>query len=118
MTVHEQKTGRTVRVYIGKRLLADIERFAQRSRPGEYLFPHRLDPTRHRTRQAVFLDVQKCRDLLGLDCHVSPHSFRKLFAVRMYERVGDLQKVQRRLGHKKLETTILYALSDCIKTKT
>ncbi len=113
ITVIEEKTGYTKRVYIGKKLLRQLLQFSKNNK-SKFLFPHRFDKTKHRTRQAVFLDIKKAGALLGLKEHISPHTFRKFFAVRFYRRVGSLEKTQKRLGHKKLETTLLYALSDKI----
>lgn len=112
-TVIEQKTGRRRRVYVGKRLLRELQQFC---RPGRrYVFPHRLDDQKHRTRQAVFLDIRKaCREL-DIEVHISPHSFRKAYAVKLFRRTGSLAEVQRRMGHSKMETTVLYALADQIK---
>ena len=80
-----------------------------------FIFPHRLDPKRHRTRQAVFKDIKKQAEVLGLHPQISPHTFRKVYAVKLYHRTKDLATVQRILGHKKMETTLIYALADVIK---
>ena len=114
ITVTEKKTGKRRRVYIGKKTLALIANFVGRRDSG-FIFPHRLDPERHRTRQAVFKDVKKQAEFLGLHSQISPHSFRKVYAVKLYRRTGSLSAVQRILGHKKMETTLIYALADVIK---
>ena len=114
LTVTEKKTGNKRRVYIGKRLLKVIFDFVGRRKIG-FVFPHRLDPKRHRTRQAVFKDIKKQAEALGLHSQISPHTFRKVYAVKLYHRTKDLATVQRILGHKKMETTLIYALADVIK---
>lgn len=114
VTVTERKTGNKRRVYIGKKLLKDIFDFVGRKRKG-FIFPHRFDPERHRTRQAVFKDIKKQAESLGLHSQISPHTFRKVYAVKLYHRTKDLTTVQRILGHKKMETTLIYALADVIK---
>lgn len=114
VTVTERKTGNKRRVYIGKKLLKDIFDFVGRKREG-FIFPHRLDPERHRTRQAVFKDIKKQAESLGLHSQISPHTFRKVYAVKLFHRTKDLTTVQRILGHKKMETTLIYALADVIK---
>ena len=114
ITVTEKKTGNKRRVYIGKKLLKVIFEFVGRKRKG-FIFPHRLDPKRHRTRQAVFKDIKKQAEVLGLHPQISPHTFRKVYAVKLYHRTKDLATVQRILGHKKMETTLIYALADVIK---
>ena len=42
----------------------------------------------------------------------SPHSLRKVYAVRALAKTGDLLAVQSDLNHSHLSTTMLYALSD------
>lgn len=114
VTVLERKTGNRRRVYLGKKTLALITDFIKQRKSG-FVFPHRIDPERHRTRQAVFKDVKKQAYALGLHSQISPHSFRKVYAVKLYHRIGSLASVQRILGHKKIETTLIYALADVIK---
>lgn len=114
ITVTEKKTGNKRRVYIGKKLLQEIKSFVGRRRKG-FIFPHRTKRRKHRTRQAVFKDLTTNAKLLGLKSHISPHSFRKVYAVKLYKRTRDLQRVQKIMGHKKMETTLIYALADCIK---
>lgn len=113
-TVTEKKTGYHRRVWIGKKLLGELLQFCKGNK-SLYVFPHRFDPERHRTRQAVFKDIRKQCERLEIKGRVSPHSFRKAYAVKYFSKTGNLSAVQKRLGHKKLETTILYAMADKIK---
>ena len=48
-------------------------------------------------------------------CGYTIHSLRKVYAHDQYKKTGSLLAVQRDLGHKHLETTILYALGDQIR---
>ena len=114
VTVVEKKTGNKRRVYIGKKLLKEIYKFLGTRKKG-FLFPHRTKPEKHRTRQAVFKDLKINASKLGLGSHISPHSFRKVYAVKLYKRTENLLTVQKIMGHKKLETTLIYALADKIK---
>ena len=77
-----------------------------------YVFPHRSgDPNRHRTRQAVWRDVKRAATAFRLPQNVSPHSVRKVYAVRLREQYGDLEKVRRALNHDNLATTMVYAMA-------
>ena len=78
VTVTEKKTDNKRRVYIGKKLLKVIFNFVGQRKTG-FVFPHRLDSKRHRTRQAVFKDIKIQAEALGLHSQISPHTFRKVF---------------------------------------
>ena len=108
MTVHESKTGKSRRVYIGRALLADLNAM---ERNGPWLFPGR-DPEKHRTRQAVFCDLRRAAKACRLPMHLTPHSARKLYAVEQFRRCGDLERVQRLLNHSDSAVTLLYVMAD------
>ncbi len=81
-----------------------------------YIFPHRTDPEKHRTRQTVWRDVKRAAEALraagaiGTE-NVSPHSARKTFAVEDAERYG-LEHTRKRLQHAEKSQTKAYAFSD------
>ena len=60
---------------------------------GGYIFPHRLDPLRHRTRQAVWVNMKKAAALIGVKLNAAPHSARKTYAVEMFKDKG-LERTQ------------------------
>jgi site-specific recombinase XerD len=47
-------------------------------------------------------------DKAGITRRYSVHSFRHVFATRIYERTSDLRLTQRALGHKRIQTTEIY----------
>lgn len=109
LIVKESKTGKSRRVTIPRRLYSDL--LAQ---AGEiWVFPGARDPQKHRTRQAVWADLKRAARAFRLPQQVSPHSLRKVFAVREWEKSGDLAKVGRQLNHESThpETTMLYAMA-------
>jgi len=106
--VTESKTGKRS----AKRVKADLlARCAAMAGP-RWVFQHRLDPARHRTRQAVWKQVHAAARAMRLEERVAPHSWRKMYAVGLYRRTGDLERVRRALNHSSLQTTLLYATSD------
>ena len=107
-TVREQKTGKSRRVYLSRPLWDALRRSAGRF----YVFEGRCDPHKHRTRQAVFNDLKRAAKAFRLPQNVSPHSLRKLYAVTLLEETGDIELVQRALNHDRIQTTLIYALSD------
>lgn len=52
------------------------------------------------------IDGKKVRENLG------PHSARKIFAVDLYHRTGDLEAVRKALNHSDQAVTMVYALAD------
>ena len=101
-----QKTGKSGKITISTDLANRI-----RKNNGKWLFPSPHDFSKHRTRQAVWRDMRLACSRLGIKEHASPHSARKTFAVDLYHKKG-LKTVQKALQHDKIETTLLYALSD------
>ena len=79
---------------------------------GEYfIFEGRLDPKKHRTRQAVWKDVKKAAKILELNGNIAPHSARKTYAVEKFHDSG-ISTVKRELQHNDIQTTMLYAFAD------
>lgn len=110
MTIRESKTGKSRRVTIPTRLLQAVKEQA-----GEvWAWPGR-DPAKPRTRQAVWADLHRAAKAIRAPQRISPHTMRKVYAVRRYQRSGgDLAAVQRALGHSDPAVTMLYALADVL----
>ena len=78
----------------------------------KYVFEHSNDPERHRTRQAVWKDVKRAARAFRLPQNVAPHSARKVYAVDLLAKYGDIAKVQRALNHSGPSVTMIYAMAD------
>lgn len=111
--VTEAKTGK--RRIVG---LPDALREAILSQAGKvWAFPGRFG-NKPRTRQAVWKDVKRAAKLFRLNQNVAPHSFRKVYAVDLMEKYGDIEKVQRALNHGSETTTMIYAMAaELLKAK-
>lgn len=115
LRVREMKTGKYRRVYIAKDLMERMVKLGGKI----YVFEHRLDYRKHRTRQAVFKDLRRVADAFRIKEHISPHSCRKVYAVEFYHRCGDdLGRVQKLLNHENEAVTMLYALADVLYKRT
>lgn len=109
MTVRERKTGKSKRVTINRKLL---ERIQEQAGP-VWAFPGAPgSKTGHKTRQAVWKDMKRAQRALRLPENLGPHSLRKIYAVKVMRRTGDLGRVQRALNHDDPLVTLLYALAD------
>ena len=105
--ITEQKTGKRRQVGLPEPLLSDLREGA-----GKYwVFPG-ADPHKARTRQAVWKDVKRAAAALRLTANVAPHSARKVYAVELLKKYGDIERVRRALNHGGVEVTLLYAMAD------
>lgn len=105
--ITEQKTGKRRQVGLPEPLLADL----RQSAGSEWVFPG-VKPGKHRTRQAVWKDVKRAAAAGRLTANAAPHSARKVYAVELLKKYGDIERVRRALNHGGIEVTIIYALAD------
>lgn len=105
--ITEQKTGKRRQVGIPAPLLDDLKAAA-----GEvWVFPG-ADPRKPRTRQALWKDVKRAAKAARLNQNVAPHSLRKVYAVELLNKYGDIERVRRALNHGGVEVTLIYAMAD------
>lgn len=112
--VKDSKTGKTHRIYLPDELR---QRLLQQAGT-IWVFEGRSDARKHRTRGAVYKDMTQAAAIYrrsGLTDvqHISPHSARKVAAVRAYKQ-GGLDAAQAMLVHDPDHPliTMIYALSD------
>ncbi len=107
MWVVEKKTGKRHRCGLPSDLLC---RIVAQAGP-VWAFPG-AKPGTHKTRQAVWKDIKRASRAFRLPQNVGTHSFRKVYAVELLERYGDLRRVQRAMGHSNPSVTAVYAMAD------
>lgn len=105
--VTEQKTGKRRQVGLPAGLLAELKESAGEN----WVFPGR-DPAKHRSRQAVWKDMKRAARAFRFKVNAGPHSARKVYAVELMRKYGDIEKVRRALNHDSETVTLLYALAD------
>lgn len=105
--VTEQKTGKRKQVGLPEPLLSDLL-----ENSGKCWVFEGARPERHRTRQAVWKDVKRAAAACRLTQNVAPHSFRKVYAVELLKKYGDIERVRRALNHGGLAVTMIYAMAD------
>lgn len=118
---YEQIKGRTVRGTAEKTgkefkkvLSADLAKRLQLEKGKKgYLFPHRTKPNAHRTRQAVWANMKKAADIMGVKLNAAPHSARKTYAVEVFKDKG-INAAQKELQHDRISTTMIYAFSNLL----
>lgn len=112
--VRELKTGKTRNVRLSDKLLDDLIAISGKI----FVFENRLNPRKHRTRQAVWYDIKRAaRAFRVKKLVVAPHSARKIYAVNQYKRTCDIKRVQELLNHSDESVTMIYAIADQISEK-
>lgn len=109
-TIQEQKTGKTRYIRLPKELVDRCLACAG----AHYIFPHRINGRKPRTRQAVYKDLKRVAYLFGCKKNITPHSARKVYAVDEFEKTGDLKKVQKLLNHSDEAVTMIYAMANIV----
>lgn len=106
--ITEAKTGKKRLIGFPEELRSAI--LAQSSK--DWAFPSPKDPRKHKTRQAVWADLKRAAEAFRFPQNVAPHSLRKVYAVELMRKYGDIDRVRRTLHHNYQSTTMLYALAD------
>lgn len=112
ITVREQKTKKSRRIYLRRDLLLRLRQQAGRV----WVFEGR-NGYNHHTRQAVWKALKKAAKTCGCDENISPHTLRKMYAVGLMRKGHSLSYVSRRLGHSSEFVTMIYALADVLAEK-
>jgi site-specific recombinase XerC len=60
----------------------------------------------------VWKDVKRAAAAFRIPQNVAPHSFRKVYAVDLLKKYGDIDRVRRALNHRSETITMIYALAD------
>lgn len=77
-----------------------------------YIFEHRLDPRKHRTRQAVYKDIKRAAKAFRCKGNISCHTARKIYAVSEYKKDFSVARVKKLLNHSNEAVTMIYAIAD------
>ncbi|WP_310388096.1 site-specific integrase [Roseateles sp.] len=75
--------------------------------PGGWLFPG-MNPTNPLTARQLNRAICIAAETAKIDKRVSMHTLRHSFATHLLEQKVDIRLIQVMLGHKKLETTVVY----------
>jgi len=109
--VMQQKTGQPVRFEITDQTRDAVEQWMLKAHltQEQFLFPSRIDPTKHITTRQYGRIVKSWVNLIGLNPRdYATHSLRRTKATLIYRRTKNLRAVQILLGHTKIESTVRY----------
>lgn len=105
--VTESKTKKRRQIGLPEPLLSDIKKQA-----GKVWAFENPKTGRPQTRQAVWKDVKRAAHAMRLPQNVGTHSARKVYAVELLAKYGDIDRVRRALNHSSEAVTLIYALAD------
>ena len=105
------KTGKRGHAFLSPQLMIELREEWMR-RESEWCFPSPYKEGRHLTRQAVWSRVKRACEKSGVrPAGASPHSLRKVYAVKECKRHG-IEATKEALQHDRISTTEIYALAD------
>lgn len=105
--ITEGKTKKRRQIGLPQPLLNDLKNIA-----GSIWVFEGANPQKHRTRQAVWKDVKRAAAAFRIKQNVAPHSARKIFAVDLLKKYGNIEKVRKALNHSSIAVTMIYAMAD------
>ena len=106
--IEQGKGGKDRYVMLSEQLLHLLRTYWQAARPRGWLFPGQ-NPVNPLTTRQLNRACHAARQAAGIDKRVCLHTLRHSFATHLLEHKVDIRVIQVLLGHKKLDTTALYA---------
>lgn len=77
-------------------------------RPTGWLFPARRDPSKPYSSNNVMRHMAEHEARLGWEHRITTHSWRHAFGTHLYENGTDLLTIKALLGHKSINSTVIY----------
>ena len=106
LLVRRTKGGRPLQVFMAPGIRDQLAAYLGDRGTG-FVFPGKdglpISPRHAQRRFRMWRERARIRD------HVTAHSLRHAFAMRLYDRTGDLPLVKTALGHQSITSTIVYA---------
>ena len=105
------KGGKERMVPIVKSAMVYLKDYIAMARPlaiTPWLFPGET-AGRPITRQTIWRMIKNYAKTVGIELDVGPHTLRHSYATHLYSNRVDIPKIQKLLGHSRIDTTMIYA---------
>ena len=107
-TIREKKTGKPRRIYIPKKIRKELIKYHEAYGFNNYIFSSE-SKSGHVSRQAVFKAFKKAAERAGIKgMNIAPHSMRKSYACKLFDKGKDLDYIQDKLNHSHEGDTVIY----------
>lgn len=109
-TIKEQKTGKSKRIYIPKKLKDELLNYSKHNK--KYIFESTTSKSGHITRQAVWKHFKKCAEMVGIEENIGTHTMRKNHAQKLLKKGKGYKYIKNKLNHSNLADTLLYLMTE------
>src|ERR1035438_4005155 len=90
-------------------MLKELRAWWKETKPRVFLFTSRLTESDHISARQYYRACREAAIRAKIGRSVHPHMLRHSFATHLLDQGVDIRVIQAMLGHKKLETTAIYA---------
>lgn len=108
-TIKEQKTGKSKRIYIPRKLRKELKEYCKNNK--KYIFESSAK-NGHITRQAVYKHFKKIASEIGLKQNIGTHTMRKNYAKKLLLNHKTYKYIKNKLNHDNLQDTLLYLIDE------
>jgi len=109
LRIEDGKGGKDRLAKLSPQMLEELRAWWKIAKPKIFLFPSRFKAADHISARQYHRACREAAIRARIDRSVHPHMLRHSFATHLLDRGVDIRVIQAMLGHKKLETTAIYA---------
>jgi integrase/recombinase XerD len=109
LRIEDGKGGKDRLAKLSPQMLKELRAWWKEAKPRVFLFPSRFKAFDHISARQYHRACREAAIRARIDRSVHPHMLRHSFATHLLDRGVDIRVIQAMLGHKKLETTAIYA---------